>query len=170
MGSEQFPVREIKGVLHVSCGVRGRDVEGFEIMEVVLDLGAEGYGKSQARKNFHHILCKLRHGMDPPPLPAPGRKSYINAVPSFFLCRLRLLERRPFLCKPGFHFVTKRIHRLTGGGPLFRRKRSKFFQKGRQDSFFSEKAHLHLLQFFGCCRPGKLSGEVLLYCLKFAGD
>ena len=65
MGAQEYvgALLDEECVLHVACGVFGREVQGREHVPVVLDLGPLGHGVAQPREDLDDLVAHERYGV-----------------------------------------------------------------------------------------------------------
>src|SRR6185369_7798598 len=139
MGPQEKIVLHKKGILHVSCRVVLRKVEGFEIVIVELYFRAFRNQESQSRKNIGYLLddqgdrmlCSHR-------TPSP-RKGHIYPL-VFELVLLELfLEGKGPLFESGFKAVPDRVYNLSDKRPLLGSKRADPFHYCGKFALLAEK-------------------------------
>jgi hypothetical protein len=84
---------EIEGVVHRPRGVLLGDVQGLEVVEIVLDLGAFSHLIAHPRKELPDTLDRLGHGVQGPRHRQAPRKTDIDATLAQLAGDLRRCER-----------------------------------------------------------------------------
>ena len=92
MRAQQPPVGKIKRIVHRPRGVILRDVQRFEIMEVILDFRPRGHLKSRLRENALDPQSRAGDGMQTAGLLAAAGQRHIDGALGEFLREHRLLE------------------------------------------------------------------------------
>ena len=117
--AQQPPVREIERVVHRARGMIRRDVERFEVVEVVFDLGPGGHIEAGAPEQRLDAQARARDGMQRAPLFAAPRQRDVDAARQRAparRARARAAARRASsaTCSALLRFVDA----LAGRGPL----------------------------------------------------
>ena len=144
---EQEPVVEVEGVVHGPGRVVRGNVECFEVVEVVLDLGA-----------FHDVEPEVaKERLDPFQGPgnrveaagplSPSRKGHVDSFPAELG-----VHRGPGQClAPGSRRLRERVldlvERLAGGRPLGGGERAETPELLGDDPLTTEKTNPHTLHF-----------------------
>ena len=114
------PLRQIKGVVHLPRRVIFGDIEGGEIVEIVLDIGALGQGEAHLAEDGEQFVHGLADRMDAAVGLGPRRQGDVDA-----------LALEPFL-EPGI--LERRLSSIDGVG---------------QDLLDGIQRHARVLAFFG---------------------
>src|SRR5216684_1196742 len=91
MGAQHHLRRDEEGVLHLTGRVIGGNVEGGEVVVVVLDVRTTGNLESHCRKDSDSIIEHLQQGMQRTARPLTARKANINPLGSEAASALSLL-------------------------------------------------------------------------------
>ena len=136
---QKLTVFKIVCVLHISCGMKFRNIQRFEAFVVGNDLAVILNGKSHGAEHVFALALHKRYGMIRTVAGFNGN-GHIKLGGEFNnLFELRLLKLRRFLgntlCRKAFQFV----YRLTEAFSVLSRKAAHFLQKNGYFAAFSEK-------------------------------
>src|SRR6266850_7759696 len=114
MCAQQPPVGEVKGIVHRARRMTGRDVECFEIMEVVFDLGPGGHIEAGTAKQLLDPQPCLGYRMQATALLAASGQSDIDPARREFALDLGLLERSTPRIECALHTLLRVVDSLPG--------------------------------------------------------
>src|SRR5690606_19327785 len=141
-------IRDVKGILHVSCRMVRRDVEGFKVVVVGLNLRALNHFKAQPYKDFLDLAQDLGKRVKPTLREPFARQGDIDRLG----CKPRrdrgLFKFAPARLEGFVELVPQRIDRLAYDGTLLRRKLSHAAQKDGELSLFPQKLDSGILEGF----------------------
>ena len=145
--AQQPAVREIERVVHRPRRMVRRDVERFEVVEVVLDLGPGGHVEARATEQRLDAQPRARHGMQPAALFAPPRQRDVDAPGSEAparRARARAASRRASMATCSACFAS--LMRWPAAGRSRGRQRAERLQLLGERALLAEPAHAHLVE------------------------
>jgi len=147
MRTQQPPISEIERIVHRARRMIGRDVECFEVMEVVFDLGPGGHIEAGTAEQLLDAQPGLGDRVQATALPStasgqgdidpPGRK---------FALDLGLLERNTASIKRALHALLRLVDSLPGCRTLGSRQRTERFQLLSERTLLAEPPDSRLVQ------------------------
>ncbi len=146
MSAQQIAIAQIEGVVHGPGRVIFRDIQGCEVVVLVLHFRPRGHGKAGLRENRLHASQSTRHRMQRPHGLAATIQCDVKDVPPQLRsdgCRLQLPLPGPYTLLKS-HLLP--VDGLTRGGPLGRRQMAEGLQLRGQQALLAQVFDAHLVQ------------------------
>ncbi len=161
-----FVLRQIEGVVLLARRVLGRDVEGGEVVKVVLDVGADSDAKAHLTEDGDDFLDGLADRMQAADgVGARGQRDVETLLAQAGLQRI-VLERGPAgldrRSERRLHLVQRAAHLLA----LVGRQRAQSFQALGDFTLLAERGDPQALELGQVGRLAHLPGEVALELLE----
>ena len=132
-------------ILHIACGVLGREVQGREYVPVVLDFGAFGDGIAQTREDLDDLVSHERYGVSRSYVVGRAGTGHGLEVGGFGDGGLQGVDT---LLRGGFEGVeTLPYFAFVFGGDAL-----ELLHQGVQLAFLAEDLDAELFEFGGCFR------------------
>lgn len=147
MSPEQAILGDEKGILHVPCGMILRDIEGLEIMIVILDIGAARDLKSHAQKDIDDLIHHQGERVYPTALPAaPGKGDidFLLAEDPFPFTPLQFLKANIYLL---LKETPQPVELIPCLGPFLRGDVSQTAQQEREFSLPAQVLNPEMVDF-----------------------
>jgi hypothetical protein len=140
----------VRSVVHRARRMILRNIEGREIVEVILNLRPNGNVKSGATEQRLDAQPRLSNGVQPAALLTAAGKGHIDAAGNELAINLPGLKLDAPRFKRRLHALFRRVDCLARRGARGGRKRAQQFQRGRELTLLAEPAHAHRVE------PGKV--------------
>ena len=128
MRAQQHAVVEVKGVVHRPRRVVLGDVQRFEIVKIVLDLGTLGDVETEFAEHRIDAVHRERYRVQAAGRLAPPRQSDIHRFASQLSGDRGIRQRRLARFDLFLHPLLGAVDRLAGRGPLLGRQLAEVFQ------------------------------------------
>jgi hypothetical protein len=139
MRTEQVSAWKIERIVHGTCRMVIRNIQGGKVVKVVLDFGPGTNTKPGIPEDSFDARHGLAYGMTRSDgIPTPGKRD-IDSVRSQLVLKILLLEPQATLLEQGLDVGLDLIDFLAGCRPLIGRQSAKIFQASRQFAFPSKK-------------------------------
>ena len=145
--------REIERVLLLARGMLGRDVEGGEIVEIVLDMRALGDGEAHLAEDGDDLVHRLADRMDAAGLVRLDRQGHVDALGLEPRRQGGVLEPRG---GGGERHLDLVLEAVRGGAllaPQIRGERAQPLHPLGDAALAAERADADLLERVAACRP-----------------
>gem|GEM_PF-2715262 len=154
------PGREEEGVMHVAGGMAGRKVEGGEVVEVVLDVGALGQREAHFGEDGDHLVHDLHGRMHAPLAARRGGKGEIQASSGEARVEIGRFQHRPAFGERRGDAVPQSVDRRALLPTRLGRHRAQGLEQRRDCPGLAERPHAHRLERRDIRRGGDFGQEV----------
>ena len=146
VGTQQTAVTEVEGVVHGPRRVVGRNIQGFEVVEVVFHFRPFGNIKAQTQEE---ILNAATHAGDRVQIAgqfAPARQGHIHGFTGQLLGQGRFFHGMLAGGDGILDFLFALVDHRTGLGALFRAQLAKALHQGADLAFLAQVLHPDIVQ------------------------
>jgi hypothetical protein len=139
VGAQQAAVGKIEGVVHGPRRMVRREVQGLEVVVVVLDLRAIGELVAQAREDVGDALEGARDRVQVAQLATAAGQSHVNALGGQALCERRVLKHEPARCQCFGDSVLCAVHGFARQLALLGRQCAQLLELARQTAGLAQQ-------------------------------
>src|SRR5690606_15365097 len=161
MRAQQPPVRKIERVVHCPCGMIRRDIQRFEVVPVVFDLGAFGDLEPGASEDLFDPAAHARDRVQPAdPLP-PAWERDIHRIARELLRQGLLFEFRTLVLDRAEQLVLCFIDPCAGRTACFGIHAAERLEQRGDLALLTEQADTHLLELIDARAPRNVGARAL---------
>jgi len=158
VGAQQAAIREIEGVVHGARRMVRREVQGLEVVPVVLDFRAIGDLVTQALEDRHDPSQGARYRMCGATLTLASRQGDVDALARQSRRQGGGLQIKLSRSQGFGQAVTQLVDVLALAASQFRRQGTQALEQGRDGAGLAQQAHTHGVEGIergGCCDVGQ---------------
>ena len=170
VGAQQQILLQVKGVLHVPSRVVFGNVQGGEVVVVLLHLRSFGNAVAQTEEEVDDLLGGGDQWMAVPHGNSRGRCGHIKTLPRDPFRHGRLFHRLKAISQQGLHLGLEHVgpladHRPIGTGEFAHRP-----QNPRELAFLAQQANAKLFEGLGIHRISDVRCSLLLEGIELFGE
>ena len=170
MGAQQKIVPQVVGVLHIPCGMVLRDVQGREVVVVLLHLRAFGHAVSEPQKEINDLFGGGDQRMAMAHRRAGRRSGDVQTFPGDPFLHRHLLHDLKSIGQQALHLGFQHIGPLAHHGTFVAGQLAHGTEHRRDSSLLAKQSNPQLLQLLSIAGSGDISSCLLLQCLQLIGD
>ena len=148
--AQQDVIRDVEGILRVSCGVIFRNIELLEVVEVVFYLGAFRNREAHTDKDLFHISLYAGQGVYVTYASGLAGHGNVQLFSLELLLKRRCLKCLCLLCNGCLDLLAHLVCQLTDNGSFLGTQLAHTAQNGGQLTLFAKVLNSDLLKIFAC--------------------